>query len=62
MAEVTFVLLYIDPGAGFLIMQILGASMLSGAFYFRRRISQILERVRQIFLRNHEEESERLDR
>ena len=62
MSEFTLVLLYIDPGIGYLTLQILAGSLLGLAFYFRRTTSQILRRVRLIFRRKHGEESERLDR
>jgi len=54
----TLVLLYIDPGIGFLTLQILAGSLLGLAFYFRRTTSQILRYVRRIFRRKAGEEPE----
>ena len=58
MSEFTIVLLYIDPGIGFLTLQILVGSLLGVVFYFRRTSSQILRHIRLIFRRRDGEESE----
>jgi len=58
MSEFILILLYIDPGIGFLTLQILAGSLLGVAFYFRRTTSQILRRVRLIFRRKDGEEPE----
>jgi len=62
MSEFTIVPLYIDPGIGFLTLQILAGSLLGVAFYFRRTTSQILRHVRLIFRRKDGEESKGPDR
>jgi len=58
MPEFPSVFLYIDPGIGFLTLQILAGSLLGIAFYFRRTISQIQKRLRLFFRRKDIEESE----
>ena len=55
-AEFMLVLLYIDPGFGFLALQLLAASLMGAAFYFRRTTSQILRHVRLIFRRKDGED------
>lgn len=62
MPEFSSVLLYIDPGIGFLTLQILAGSMLGVAFYFRQKTSQILKNVRLMFRRKDGEEPERPNR
>jgi hypothetical protein len=62
MPEFSSVLLYIDPGIGFLTLQILAGSMLGIAFYYRQKTSQILKNVRLMFRRKDGEEPESLDR
>lgn len=48
MSDVTIVLLYIDPGVGFLALQMLIGSFLGLSFYFRRTVLRCLERVRAL--------------
>ena len=45
----TVVLLYIDPGVGFLALQMLGGVLLGGAFYFRRSVRIVLSGIRSRF-------------
>ena len=58
MSESGLVLLYIDPGMGFVALQILMGSLMGIAFYFRRTSSQILKRVRLFFQRKGGEDVE----
>ena len=62
MLEHSLVLLYIDPGMGFITLHILAASLLGLTFYFRSKTTQILKNLRLIFRRKTSEESERLQK
>ncbi len=39
------ILLYIDPGTGFMALQILAASFLGASFVFRKMLAQLLCRI-----------------
>jgi len=46
MADITVVLMYIDPGMGFLALQMSSGILLGGAFYFRRSLTIMLGGIR----------------
>lgn len=50
MPGLNFVLLYIDPGVGFLALQMLSGVALGAAFYFRRSIRIVLKVIRSRFV------------
>ena len=43
---VELVLLYIDPGLGFLALQMLAGGFLGGVFYFRRALLVFMKKLR----------------
>lgn len=43
--ELAMVLAYIDPGSGFLMLQMLGGAVLGAWFYFRRSVAKFTARV-----------------
>ena len=45
------VLLYIDPGLGFLALQMMVGSALGGLFYFRRAVLVFVKRLRGVIPR-----------
>jgi hypothetical protein len=46
MSGLPIVILYIDPGIGFVILQFLAASVLGIAFYFRKTTRQVLDSLK----------------
>ena len=60
--ESSLLILYIDPGIGFLTLQLLGGSLLGIAFYFRRTTFRILRGLRLVLRRKDAQKSEKLDR
>ncbi len=49
MSDLNIVLLYIDPGVGFLALQMLAGVVLGAGFYFRRSLRTVLRLVRTPF-------------
>ena len=41
-------LFYIDPGVGFVSLQVLLGALVGGAFYFRMRVLRLVSRLRSI--------------
>ena len=48
MPEQSLILLYIDPGAGFLALQILAGSVIGMSFVFRRTTRRVLKALKII--------------
>jgi len=44
-AELAIVIAYVDPGSGFLMLQMAGGALLGAWFYFRRSVTRFAARV-----------------
>ena len=50
-------LLYIDPGAGTMVIQALLAAVIAIPFFFRAQVSRAVQRFRELRGRGHDESS-----
>ena len=50
-------LLYIDPGAGTMVIQAALATLIAIPFFFRAQVTRALQRLREIRGRGHDEPS-----
>jgi hypothetical protein len=50
-------ILYIDPGAGTMVIQALLAAVIAIPFFFRAQVSRVVQRLRELRGRGHEESS-----
>jgi hypothetical protein len=50
-------ILYIDPGAGTMVIQALLAAVIAIPFFFRAQVSRAVQRLRELRGRGHEESS-----